>query len=102
MTANRTPSVALTRFVVASRYMPVYIALVLLIIVASIWVPETLSRVALSAIAPFAGLLAITALGQMLVIARRAPNGAMADNATGLSVSGTQIAATMTRRIRAR
>ena len=37
-------------------------------VVASIWVPETLSRVALSAIAPFAALLAITALGQMLVI----------------------------------
>ena len=64
----RTSPAVLTRFVVASRYMPVYIALVLLIIVASIWVPETLSRVALSAIAPFAALLAITALGQMLVI----------------------------------
>ena len=48
--------------------MPVYIALILLVVVASIWVPETLSRVALSAIAPFAALLAITALGQMLVI----------------------------------
>ncbi len=35
---------------------------------AAIWVPETLSRVALSAIAPFGALLAITALGQMLVI----------------------------------
>ena len=58
----------LARFVVASRYMPVYIALVVLVVVASIWVPETLSRVALSAIAPFAALLAITALGQMLVI----------------------------------
>jgi ribose transport system permease protein len=58
----------LSRFVVASRYLPVYIALVLLVVVASIWVPETLGRVALSAIAPFAALLAITALGQMLVI----------------------------------
>jgi ribose transport system permease protein len=57
-----------TTFVVASRYMPVYLALVLLVIVAAIWVPETLSGVALSAIAPFAALLAITALGQMLVI----------------------------------
>ncbi len=62
------PSSALTRFVVASRYMPVYLALVLLVVVATIWVPETLSSVALSAIAPFAALLAITALGQMLVI----------------------------------
>src|SRR5262245_35088202 len=48
--------------------MPVYIALLVLVVVASIWVPETLSRVALLAIAPFAALLAITALGQMLVI----------------------------------
>jgi ribose transport system permease protein len=58
----------LSRFVVASRYLPVYVALLLLVVVAAIWVPETLGRVALSAIAPFAALLAITALGQMLVI----------------------------------
>jgi ribose transport system permease protein len=62
------PASALTRFVVASRYMPVYLALILLVVVAAIWVPETLSGVALSAIAPFGALLAITALGQMLVI----------------------------------
>jgi ribose transport system permease protein len=68
MTTRTVPSSAVTRFVVASRYMPVYLALVLLVVVASIWVPETLSTVALSAIAPFAALLAITALGQMLVI----------------------------------
>jgi ribose transport system permease protein len=68
MTTDATRRPFLTRFVVASRYLPVYIALILLVVVASIWVPETLSRVALSAIAPFAALLAITALGQMLVI----------------------------------
>ena len=68
MTARTMPSAAVTRFVVASRYMPVYLALILLVVVAAIWVPETLSPVALSAIAPFAALLAITALGQMLVI----------------------------------
>ena len=68
MTGRTMPSSALTRFVVASRYMPVYLALMLLVVVARIWVPETLSTVALSAIAPFAALLAITALGQMLVI----------------------------------
>jgi ribose/xylose/arabinose/galactoside ABC-type transport system permease subunit len=61
-------SAAVTRFVVASRYMPAYLALGVLVIVAAIWVPETLSPVALSAIAPFAALLAVTALGQMLVI----------------------------------
>ena len=68
MTATSMPSSTLTRFVVASRYVPAYLALALLVVVAAIWVPETLSGVALSAIAPFAALLAITALGQMLVI----------------------------------
>ena len=66
--SGRQPSAALTRFVVASRYMPVYLALVVLVVVCAIWVPETLSPVALSAIAPLAALLAITAIGQMLVI----------------------------------
>ncbi len=68
MTARTAPSSALTSFVVASRYMPVYLALILLVVVAAIWVPETLSGPALSAIAPFGALLGITALGQMLVI----------------------------------
>ncbi len=68
MTATRTPSSVLTRFVVASRYMPVYIALALLVVVASIWAPAALSSVALSAIAPFGAILGIAALGQMLVI----------------------------------
>lgn len=61
-------SSAVTSFVVASRFMPVYIALALLVIVAAIWAPATLDRPALSAIAPFGALLGITALGQMLVI----------------------------------
>ena len=52
----------------ASRYVPVYIALLLLIIVAAIWAPATLSGVALRAIAPYGAVLGITALGQMLVI----------------------------------
>ncbi|MEX1094135.1 MAG: ABC transporter permease [Acidimicrobiia bacterium] len=67
-TTTRAPSSTLTSFVVASRYMPVYLALVLLLIVASIWAPATLGGVALAAIAPAGALLAITALGQMLVI----------------------------------
>ena len=65
-TTNRTS--AITSFVVASRYMPVYIALLLLVVVALIWVPATLGSVTLSAVAPYGALLAITALGQMLVI----------------------------------
>jgi ribose transport system permease protein len=68
VTATRAPSSALTSFVVASRYMPVYLAIVLLIVVASIWAPNTLSSVSLRAIAPYGALLGITALGQMLVI----------------------------------
>ncbi len=65
---GRAPSAAVTRFVVASRYMPVYLALVVLIIVASIWAPATLGGPALSAVATAGALLGITALGQMLVI----------------------------------
>ena len=64
----RSSSSALTSFVVASRYMPVYLAIVLLVVVASIWAPNTLTSVNLRAIAPYGALLGITALGQMLVI----------------------------------
>ena len=48
--------------------MPVYIALLLLVIVASIWAPATLSGVALRAVAPYGAVLGIAALGQMLVV----------------------------------
>jgi ribose/xylose/arabinose/galactoside ABC-type transport system permease subunit len=68
VTATRAPSSALTSLVVGSRYLPVYVALILLVIVASIWAPSVLGGVALSAIAPFSALLGIMALGQMLVI----------------------------------
>jgi ribose/xylose/arabinose/galactoside ABC-type transport system permease subunit len=68
MTPRREPSSALTSFVVASRYLPVYIALLLLVGVAAIWAPATLGSVPLRAIAPYGAVLAITALGQMLVI----------------------------------
>jgi ribose transport system permease protein len=64
----RAPSSALTSFVVASRYLPVYIAIALLAVVAAILAPSTLSVPGLRAIAPFGTFLAITALGQMLVI----------------------------------
>ena len=68
MSAQRAPSSAVTSFVVASRYLPVYVALLLLVIVASIWAPATLSGVALRAIAPYGAVLGLAALGQMLVI----------------------------------
>src|ERR687898_3333785 len=66
--ATRAPSAALTSFVVGSRYMPVYIALLVLVIVASIWAPAALSGVAVRAVAPYGAVLGIAALGQMLVI----------------------------------
>ena len=68
VTTTKAPSAALTSFVVGSRYMPVYIALLLLVIVALFWAPTTLSSVALRAVAPYGAVLGITALGQMLVI----------------------------------
>ena len=68
MSSDRVRSPALTSFVVASRYMPVYIATLLLVIVASIWAPASLSGVALRAIAPYGAVLGIAALGQMSVI----------------------------------
>jgi ribose/xylose/arabinose/galactoside ABC-type transport system permease subunit len=68
MTATRAPSSAFTALVVGSRYVPVYVALLLLVVVASIWAPAALSSVALRSIATLGALLAITALGEMLVI----------------------------------
>jgi ribose/xylose/arabinose/galactoside ABC-type transport system permease subunit len=67
-TTGTEPRAAVTAFVVASRYLPVYLALLLLLIVAAIWAPAVLGSVSLSAIAPYGALLGITALGQMLVI----------------------------------
>ncbi len=68
MTVTRAPSSAFTALVVGARYLPVYIALLFLVVVASIWAPAALSGVALRANAPIGALLAIAALGQMLVI----------------------------------
>jgi ribose transport system permease protein len=48
--------------------MPVYLAVALLVLVASIWAPAALDGVRLRAIAPLAAVLALTALGQMLVV----------------------------------
>jgi ribose/xylose/arabinose/galactoside ABC-type transport system permease subunit len=48
--------------------MPVYLALIVLFVVASIWAPATLSTAGLDAIAPIGAFLAVAALGQMLVI----------------------------------
>ena len=62
---SRGPSSAVTSFVVGSRYMPVYLALILLVVVASIWARPPQRRPEPLLPGTF---LAITALGQMLVI----------------------------------
>jgi hypothetical protein len=54
MSGRRTPSSALTSFVVASRYLPVYIAIGLLVVVAWIWAPATLTGAAFGAPPGFA------------------------------------------------
>lgn len=68
LTARKPPSSALTSLVVGSRYMPVYLALIVLWIVAAVWAPGALASGTLAAVAPYAALLGMTALGQMLVI----------------------------------
>jgi ribose transport system permease protein len=68
VTTTRQPSAALTSLVVSSRFVPVYLALALLVVVAWIWAPQTLSSVPLRAIAPYGAVLGVAALGQMLVI----------------------------------
>ena len=67
-TKRQQPSAALTSLVVSSRFVPVYIALALLVVVAWIWAPQALSSVSLRAIAPYGAVLGVAALGQMLVI----------------------------------
>jgi len=68
VSTRRAPSSLLTSLVVSSRYMPVYIALTLLLLVAAIWAPAALSTTSLRGLAPAGSFLAIAALGQMLVI----------------------------------
>ena len=58
----------LTSAVITSRYIPVWIALVLLVLVALMIAPATLSSASFSAVLPLTSVLAIAALGQMLVI----------------------------------
>lgn len=57
-----------TSAVIASRYIPVWIANVLLVLVVLAIAPQTLSATSFSAVLPFASFLAIAALGEMLVI----------------------------------
>jgi ribose/xylose/arabinose/galactoside ABC-type transport system permease subunit len=59
----------LTRFLIDSGFVPVWLATGALLIIAAIIAPETLSSNSLSsAVLPFTAFLAIAALGEMLVI----------------------------------
>lgn len=58
----------LTSVVISSRYIPVWIALGLLLIAAYTLAPATLSTASFTAVLPLASFLAIVSLGQMLVV----------------------------------
>lgn len=68
MISRQVSSSFVTSAVIASRYIPVWIANVLLVVVALAIAPATLSSASLSAALPLTSFLAIVALGQMLVI----------------------------------
>ena len=65
---NRIQSSLLTSIVISSRYLSVWIAIGLLLIVASFIAPETLTRTSFTAVLPLTSFLALAALGQMLVV----------------------------------
>jgi len=68
MTSKLSSSSILTSIVIASRFLSVWIALVLLVLGAYAFAPATLSRASFSAVLPLTSFLAIAALGEMLVI----------------------------------
>jgi ribose/xylose/arabinose/galactoside ABC-type transport system permease subunit len=72
----------------------VYLALALLVLVASIWAPAALGSVALRALAPYGAILAITALGQFTMAAVvMAGVGAQSDDRVGVAIGTALIAA---------
>jgi len=68
MVSSKFSTSILTRAVIASRYIPVWIATVVLLIVALSIAPNTLSRASFTAVLPLTSFLVFVALGQMLVI----------------------------------
>jgi ribose/xylose/arabinose/galactoside ABC-type transport system permease subunit len=65
---NQFKSSFLTSIVIASRYLSVWIAIGLLLIVAFLIAPATLTRTSFTAVLPLTSFLALAALGQMLVV----------------------------------
>jgi ribose transport system permease protein len=65
---NQIQNPFLTSIVISSRYLSVWIALGLLIII-SLWIaPDALTRTSFSTVLPLTSFLALAALGQMLVV----------------------------------
>jgi ribose transport system permease protein len=67
-TAERRLGAALSSLVIGSRFIPVWIATVLLVIVAAIIAPAALQSTSWAFVLPYMTVLAVAALGQMLVI----------------------------------
>lgn len=65
---NQAQNSFLTSIIISSRYLSVWIALGMLLIAASWFAPETLTRTSFSAVLPLTSFLALAALGQMLVV----------------------------------
>lgn len=65
---QKKPSSFVTSIVIVSRYIPVWIAIIFLLLVILAFAPSTLSRTSFSAVLPLTTFLAIASLGQMLVI----------------------------------
>ena len=65
---TKTQNPLLTSIVISSRYLSVWVAIGLLLL-ACLWIaPETLSRTSFTTVMPLTSFLALTALGQMLVV----------------------------------
>jgi ribose/xylose/arabinose/galactoside ABC-type transport system permease subunit len=66
-TYPKAPSSFLTS-IISSRYLSVWIAIGLLIVIALLIALETLTRTSFTTVLPLTSFLALTALGQMLVV----------------------------------
>ena len=53
---------------VAARFLPIWLAMAALLVIAALFAPSTLENTSWSYILPFMTILAIAALGQMLVV----------------------------------
>lgn len=65
---TKTQNPLLTSIVISSRYLSVWVAIGLLIITCLWLAPDTLTRTSFTTVMPLTAFLALTALGQMLVV----------------------------------